>query len=91
MNLFKQNDSEIKIVRPDVLGWLEKKLSDKEMEYLWRCIDARKQSKKPQLAGVIHESNVLVDKKIGSGLIHLNLYVERMLKNMEINLAKVCQ
>lgn len=62
MNLFKQNDSEIKIVRPDVLGWLEKKLSDKEMEYLWRCIDARKQSKKPQLAGVIHESNVLVDK-----------------------------
>ena len=64
MNLFKQNDSEIKIVRPDVLGWLEKKLSDNEMEYLWRCIDARKGSKnkKGQLAGVIHESNVLVDK-----------------------------
>ena len=63
MNLFKKSDNEkIKAVRPDNFGWLEKKLSDKEMEYLWRCIDNRKESKKFTLAGQIHESNALVDK-----------------------------
>ena len=45
MNLFKKSDDEkIKAVRPNNFGWLEKKLSDKEMEYLWRCIDNRKTS-----------------------------------------------
>ena len=63
MNLFKKSDNEkIKAVRPDNLGWLEKKLSDKEMEYLWNCIDSRKKSFKHNLAGQIHESNTLVDR-----------------------------
>ena len=62
MNLFKKEQGDLKVVRPPVLGWLEKKLSDKEMEYLWRCIDNRKESKKSTLAGQIHESNALVDK-----------------------------
>ena len=39
-------------------GWLEKKLSDEEMEYLWKCIDNRKESLKHKLAGQIHESNI---------------------------------
>jgi len=63
MNLFKKSDDEkIKAVRPDNFGWLEKKLSDKEMEYLWKCIDGRKKSHKNNLAGQIHESNILIDK-----------------------------
>ena len=63
MNLFKKSDDEkIKAVRPNNFGWLEKKLSNKEMEFLWRCIDNRKKSFKHRLAGQIHESNVLVDK-----------------------------
>ena len=63
MNLFKKSDDEkIKAVRPDNFGWLEKKLSDKEMEYLWKCVDGRKDSFKDKLAGQIHESNKLVDK-----------------------------
>ena len=63
MNLFKKSDDEkIKAVRPKNFGWLEKKLSNKEMEFLWRCIDNRKKSFKHRLAGQIHESNVLVDK-----------------------------
>ena len=63
MNPFKKSDDKkIKAVRPANFGWLEKKLSDKEMEYLWKCIDNRKGSHKSQLAGQIHESNVLVDK-----------------------------
>ena len=63
MSLFKKSDNEkIKVVKPNVFGWLEKKLSDKEMDYLWRCIDNRKESYKDHLAGQIHESNVLVDR-----------------------------
>ena len=63
MNLFKKSDDEkIKAIIPDNFGWLEKKLSDKEMEYLWKCVDNRKGSKKSVLAGQIHESNDLVDK-----------------------------
>ena len=63
MNLFKKSDNEkIKAVRPKNFGWLEKKLSDKEMEYLWKCIDGRKKSHKNNLVGQIHESNILIDK-----------------------------
>ena len=63
MNPFKKSDDKkIKVVRPNKIGWLEKKLSDKEMEYLWKCIDNRKGSHKSKLAGHIHESNELVDK-----------------------------
>ena len=63
MNLFKKsNDEKIKAVRPDNFGWLEKKLYDKEMEYLWNCIDSRGRSKKSTLAGQIHESNTLIDE-----------------------------
>ena len=63
MNPFKKSDDKkIKAVRPNKIGWLEKKLSDKEMEYLWKCIDNRKESYKSKLAGQIHESNILTDK-----------------------------
>ena len=63
MNPFKKSDDKkIKAVRPNKIGWLEKKLSDKEMDYLWKCIDNRKESEKRRLAGQIHESNLLIDK-----------------------------
>ena len=63
MSLFKKSDNEkIKVVKPNVFGWLEKKLSEKEMDYLWRCIDNRKGSHKHKLAGQIHESNALTDR-----------------------------
>ena len=62
MSFFKKEQDDVKVIHPPVLGWLEKKLSNKEMEFLWRCIDNRKKSFKHRLAGQIHESNVLVDK-----------------------------
>ena len=62
MNLFKKEQEDEKVIRPPVLGWLEKKLSEKEMDYLWRCIDNRKESYKQHLVGQIHESNVLIDR-----------------------------
>lgn len=62
MNIFKKEQESVKIIRPPVLGWIEKKLSDKEMDYLWKCVDNRKESYKKYLAGNIHESNKLADK-----------------------------
>ena len=52
----------LRVIRPPNLGWLEKKLSDHEMHYLWECIDNRGKSHKKNLVGNIHESNVLVDE-----------------------------
>ena len=62
MNFFKKNSEDIKAIHPPNLGWLEKKLSDQEIDYLWRCVENRKESNKLQLAGNIHQSNVLDDK-----------------------------
>ena len=63
MNLFKKSeDEQIKAIRPENFGWLEKKLSNKEMEFLWKCIDNRKESHKRTLAGQIYESNKLIDR-----------------------------
>ena len=52
----------MKAVYPRTLGWVEKKLNTKEMEYLWRCIDNKKGSAKKDLAGQIKESDYLIDK-----------------------------
>ena len=62
MNLFKKEQEDVKVIRPPCYGWLEKRLSDEEMNYLWKCIDNRKESHKHKLAGQIHESNILIDK-----------------------------
>ena len=59
----KNNYEDVITVHPHNVGWLEKRLSQKELDYLWKCIDNRsKQSHKKELAGVIEESNLLIDK-----------------------------
>tara|TARA_Y100000361_G_C11033634_1_gene276143 strand:- start:54 stop:704 length:651 start_codon:yes stop_codon:yes gene_type:complete len=62
MSLFRKEQEDVKVIRPPSLGWLEKKLSDKEMDYLWRCIGNKKESFKKNLAGNIHESSILIDR-----------------------------
>ena len=63
MNLFKKTDNEeIKSIVPPNFGWLEKKLSSVEMDYLWRCVNNRGKNWKDNLVGQIHESNQLTDK-----------------------------
>tara|TARA_R100000005_G_C4891009_1_gene137851 strand:+ start:42 stop:698 length:657 start_codon:yes stop_codon:yes gene_type:complete len=64
MSLFRKNSDEgVKVVSPPNLGWLEKKLSEKEMDYVWKCVDNRKkESYKSKLAGNITGSNELSDK-----------------------------
>ena len=59
----RKSDSEgVRIVTPPNIGWLEKKLSANEVDYLWDCINDRGKSYKTNLAGNIHESNTLVDQ-----------------------------
>ena len=62
MSFFKKDVEDVNIIRPPVLGWIEKKLSDKEMDYLWRCIDNKKESYNHYLAGNISESFLLIDR-----------------------------
>ena len=91
MNLFKRGDSEdIKVFSPPNHGFVQKKLSDKEMEYLWKCIDNRKESFKNTLAGQIHESNKLIDR---SDWFYINTikplmvkYVDSFIRNPGLNI-----
>jgi len=64
MNLFNKNkdDETIKTVVPRNFGWLEKKLNQIEIDYLWNCVKNKGESMKKDLIGNIHESNVLVDR-----------------------------
>ena len=49
-------------VTPPNLGWLNYSLVDKEIDYLWNCIDNKKQYYKDQLAGNISSSFKLEDE-----------------------------
>ena len=56
-------EREVKKVVPSNLGWLELKLSQTEMNYLWGLVvDEKKETFRNHLAGNLEESNVLVDK-----------------------------
>ena len=52
----------VKAMRPDTLGWLEYTLNPTELDYVWRCIDNKKESYNYQLAGHVSNSYVLVDR-----------------------------
>ena len=54
---------EINSFVPPNLGWLEVKLDDEELKFLWDCVNTPPQeNKKPSLAGNISESWTLIDK-----------------------------
>ena len=57
------SNKEIKVIPPPNLGWLEYKLNQQEMDYLWRCIETnKKRSFKNNLAGNISKSYSLMDR-----------------------------
>lgn len=51
----------VRAIHPPVLGWLEKKLSQEEIDFLWKCIDNPKSKHNKNLAGNIHLSETLED------------------------------
>ena len=50
------------VKKPNNLGWIEYRLDKKEMDYVWRCIDNKKENFKNSLAGNIDSSYVLMDR-----------------------------
>ena len=73
MNIFKkktestvtynqQGVGDINVVTPPNYGWLEKRLTKDEMDYLWRCIENKKGDWRQYLAGNIHDSRLLLDR-----------------------------
>ena len=49
-------------ISPPNFGWLEAKLDDTEMKFLWDCLKNEQESHKKQLAGNITSSRALIDK-----------------------------
>ena len=56
------NLNEVKTIYPPNIGWLEYKLNSKEMDYVWRCIENKKDNCKKDLAGNISASYDLMDR-----------------------------
>ena len=56
------NKKEVKKIEPTNLGWLEYKLNPQEMDYVWRCIENKKEDHKKELAGNISASYSLMDR-----------------------------
>jgi len=52
----------IQPVRTPTLGWLEYKLNSKELDYVWRCVENKKEEIKGYLAGNISNSYRLIDR-----------------------------
>ena len=50
-----------KPVVPKTTGWLEYKLDNQQLDYLWRCIKNKKQDVRNTLAGNITSSRALMD------------------------------
>jgi len=57
-----KNGADIGIRIPPNLAWLEYKLDEQEIDYVWRCIKNKKGNYKRQLAGNIEASNLLMDR-----------------------------
>ena len=66
MNLFsskKDDKSESYLVcKPFNYGWIEKRLSSQELDYVWRCIENKKGDYRQHLAGNITGSYELLDR-----------------------------
>ena len=56
------NKDRPKIFRPPNLGWLDVRLNEKEMDYVWRCIKNKKERRNKYLAGNISNSYTLLDR-----------------------------
>ena len=47
---------EVKCISPQDVGWIEAKLSDDEMSFLWDCVKNSKKDYRKKLAGVVSSS-----------------------------------
>ena len=52
----------IKCIVPQQAGWIEVELDDDEIDFLWKSIENRGRDEKPNLAGQIDSSYLILDK-----------------------------
>jgi|TARA_R100000008_G_C3559631_1_gene155331 hypothetical protein len=70
---------QLRKVLPPNGGWLEAKLTNKHMDFLWKCIDKRHKEVHKDLAGNLHGSYSLQDK-------HNNLiFYEQVIQPLMVN------
>tara|TARA_B100000965_G_scaffold56919_1_gene43245 strand:- start:525 stop:1325 length:801 start_codon:yes stop_codon:yes gene_type:complete len=55
-------DKECRRVVPNCYGWLEYDLNQEELDYVWRCVENKRESWNHELAGNISNSYILEDK-----------------------------
>jgi|TARA_Y100000015_G_C2366290_1_gene77699 hypothetical protein len=55
-------NSDVKVIQPRSVGWLEKKLDQEEIDYLWKRIEKSGGNHKGNLAGHISASKTLTDE-----------------------------
>ena len=75
----------VNINNPPNIGWLDCRLSDSEMEYVWRCIKNSKGNVKNKLAGNIYRSDGLLDRGdwfFNNVLVHLTEVYEKEYENL---------
>ena len=53
--------NEIKSINPKNLGWLQSKLDEEEIGYLWKLIAEKGEDMKGSLVGQINSSNSIID------------------------------
>jgi len=56
------NEDNCFMIKPDVGGWLEYRLNQEELDYVWRCVNDKKFRWNNNLAGNIESSFLLEDK-----------------------------
>ena len=56
------NKDRLNVIQPPTLGWLEYKLNSKELDYIWRCVENKKEKLIGYLAGHISNSYRLIDR-----------------------------
>ena len=78
---------EVSIIRPNNHGWIQTTLGSESMDYLWKCIDNKKEDYRSRLAGNISESYELEDKNGWFSGNVLRILVEQYEKSFG-NIAK---
>ena len=80
-------NKEITVVKPPNVGWIEYKLNNQEMDYVWRCIENKKEFIKDTLVGHISSSYKLMDRGDWFWTNTIDPLVARYNESFDINLG----
>ena len=82
-------NKEITVVKPPNVGWIEYKLNNQEMDYVWRCIENKKEFIKDTLVGHISSSYKLIDRGDWFWTNTIHPLVARYNESFDTNLGSI--